>query len=111
MSAVSPASAADDGRLDVLRQRLAALRGIGEAYYDHRGELRRFAAATRDALLAVMGCDVHDTAALEREIAALETERWRSVAPPIAVLQPRRMGVALALPVPLLIATHAHSLR
>jgi 4-alpha-glucanotransferase len=81
-----------------LRQRLAALRGIGEAYFDHRGDLRHFSAETRDRLLAAMGCDLYDPTALEREIESLESARWRVLLPRVAVLRPGWMGVALALP-------------
>jgi len=102
MSAPAPEPAAIESRLAFLRHRLATLRGIGEAYYDHRGELRSVTVATRDALLAAMGCQLHDAPALEREIEALETARWRTLAPPVAVLRPDRMGVALALPFELL---------
>lgn len=98
MNASSPRADDDGGQLALLRQRLAALRGVGEAYFDHRGELRRFSAATRDGLLAAMGCDLDDVAALEREIEALESARWRTLLPGVAVLRPGRMGVALALP-------------
>ena len=98
MSTPLPRSAAEEGRLEPLRQHLATLRGIGEAYYDHRGELRRFSIETRDALLAAMGCDLHDAAALEQEIKSLASARWRALVPRVAVLRPGRMGVPLALP-------------
>jgi (1->4)-alpha-D-glucan 1-alpha-D-glucosylmutase len=91
---------ADEERLESLRRRVAALRGIGEAYFDHRGELRRFSAATRVALLAAMGYDPHDRGALELAAERLESERWRALLPPVAVLRPGRTGVAIALPAP-----------
>src|SRR6188474_1765570 len=65
MSAPAPEPAAIESRLVFLRHRLATLRGIGEAYYDHRGELRSVTVATRDALLAAMGCQLHDAPAIE----------------------------------------------
>ena len=100
---VQPAMPAGNANeIEALRQRLAALRGIGEAYYDYRGELRRFTAATRDALLAAMGCEVSDEAGLRLAIDALESERWRQLVPPVAVVRPGHMGVALALPSELL---------
>ena len=43
-------------------------------------------------------CGIEDAAALAREIEALESARWRSMLPPVAVLRPGRMGVPLALP-------------
>src|SRR5262245_24864292 len=98
MMASLPQPDARGERLEALRGRLAALRGLGEAYYDHRGELRWFSSATRAALLAAMGCDPDDPAALEAAIDGLGAERWRAMLPPVAVLRPGRMGVALALP-------------
>jgi 4-alpha-glucanotransferase len=95
-------AAVKETSLEPLRQRLAALRGVGEAYYDYRGELRRFTADTRDALLAAMGCNHLDAAGLEREIDALYAERWRALVPAVAVVRPGHMGVALALPSELL---------
>lgn len=89
---------ADAERLETLRRRVAALRGIGEAYFDHRGELRRFSATTRAALLAAMGCDPDDPAALEVAVERLESERWRAPLPPVAVLRPGRTSVVLSLP-------------
>ena len=84
--------------LDSLLDRLARSRGIGEAYHDYRGELRAFSPATKTAILAAMGCNVTDVTAIEREIRALDAERWRSLLPPVAVLRPGHAGVVLALP-------------
>jgi 4-alpha-glucanotransferase len=109
MNAPAPARSGDD--LEALRQRLAALRGVGEAYHDYRGELRRFTPATRDALLVAMGCDLHDESALRREIDALDSARWRELAPAVAVVRRGRMGIVLALPVELLDRTLAFSVR
>jgi len=55
--------------LDSLLDQLARRRGIGDVYYDYRGELRHFSAATKTAILAAMGCNVTDAAAVEGEIA------------------------------------------
>lgn len=49
---------------------LAALRGLGEAYYDHRGELRYFMPAARHAILQAMGVDTSDEAAVQAAIEA-----------------------------------------
>ena len=84
--------------LDSLLDHLARSRGIGDAYHDYRGELRAFSPATKTAILSAMGCNVNDVAAIEREIRALDAERWRSVLPPVAVLRPGHAGVVLALP-------------
>ena len=111
MSRQRPESHTTEGELEALKQRLAALRGIGEAYFDYRGELRHFSPATRDALLAAMECDLHDAAALSREIDSIESERWRVLLPAVVVLRPARMGVALSLPCDLLAGPLAWRVR
>jgi 4-alpha-glucanotransferase len=84
--------------LDSLLDHLARARGIGDAYYDYRGELKAFSPATKTAILAAMGCRVDDATAIERELAELDAERWRTVLPPVAVVRPGRTGVVVALP-------------
>jgi 4-alpha-glucanotransferase len=84
--------------LDSLLDQLARRRGIGEAYHDYRGELRPFSARTKTAILAAMGCNVTDAAAIERELADLDEERWRSLLPPVCVIRPGRTAVVVALP-------------
>jgi len=83
---------------DTLLDRLARLRGLGEAYHDYRGELRRFSRETQRGILAAMGCSVDDEAALADAIAVLEGERWASLLPPVIVLGPgqRHLPVAVA---------------
>ena len=49
-----------------LLERLARLRGIGDAYYDYRGELKHFPIDTKAAILRAMGARVDDDAALRR---------------------------------------------
>jgi 4-alpha-glucanotransferase len=85
--------------LDSLLDQLASRRGIGEAYYDYRGELRAFSAATKTAILAAMGCEVTDAGAIARELADLDLQRWRSLLPKVSVIRPGRTGVVVALPV------------
>jgi 4-alpha-glucanotransferase len=84
--------------LDSLLDQLARRRGIGDAYYDYRGELRHFSAATKTAILAAMGCNVTDAAAVEHEIASLDAERWQPRAPAVTVLRPGRAGVIVVVP-------------
>jgi hypothetical protein len=67
--------------LDSLLDQLARRRGIGDAYYDYRGELRQFSAATKTAILAAMGCNVTDADAVARELEELEAECWQPRAP------------------------------
>jgi 4-alpha-glucanotransferase len=83
LSAVDPA----------LIERLARLRGIGDAYHDYRGELQYFAPKTKQALLRAMGCAVDDAAAAARELRELEAARWRKFLPPLATAHGPRIGI------------------
>lgn len=84
--------------LESLLDSLARSRGIGESYYDYRGELKPFSARTKTAILAAMGCDVGDAAAVQRELDRLDAARWRDLLPPVAILRPGRAGVVVAAP-------------
>jgi len=88
--------------LDSLLDQLARRRGIGDAYYDYRGELRQFSAATKTAILVAMGCNVTDAGAVARELEELEAECWQSRAPTVTVLRPGRTGVIVVVPAGLL---------
>jgi 4-alpha-glucanotransferase len=57
---------------------LARLRGLGEAYYDHRGELRRFSDESRRAILQAMGLRVDDETALRLAIERESSTRTQS---------------------------------
>jgi 4-alpha-glucanotransferase len=78
---------------------LAWSRGLGEAYYDYRGQLKHFSRETRSAILAAMGCDVRSAAAIEAEIAAIERQQWRAGVPSVTVLRPdyRRVPIVIAV--------------
>ena len=76
-----------------LIERLARLRGIGDAYHDYRGELRYFSLETKQELLRAMGCAVDDPAALASELSRLEVQLWRRFLPPVAVTHGERIGV------------------
>lgn len=78
-----------------LIERLARLRGVGDAYHDYRGELRHFSLETKTAILRAMGAAVDDEAALAAELARLENERWRALLPPFAASNGSRIGVDL----------------
>src|ERR1035438_5451385 len=56
--------------------RLARLRGVGDAYYDYRGELRYFSVKTKTDILRAMGCAVDDPKALAAEVSQTEVARW-----------------------------------
>src|ERR1700738_4499814 len=76
-----------------LIERLARLRGIGDAYHDYRGELRYFSLETKRNLLRVMGCKVDDPAALAFELSQLEVARWRKFLPQVAAARGARIGI------------------
>jgi 4-alpha-glucanotransferase len=78
-----------------LIERLARLRGIGDAYHDYRGELRYFSLETKAGILRAMGCAVDDPNALAAELSRLEIYKWRTLLPPIAAANGARIGVDL----------------
>ena len=57
----------------VLIEKLARLRGIGDAYHDYRGELQHFSVHTKAGILRAMGCAVEDDAAMAAQILELES--------------------------------------
>jgi 4-alpha-glucanotransferase len=76
-----------------LIERLARLRGIGDAYHDYRGELKFFSIDTKRALLRAMGCPVDDPAALGVELRRAEAARGLAFLPPAASARGARSGV------------------
>jgi len=76
-----------------LIERLARLRGIGDAYHDYRGELKYFSLETKRNLLRAMGCNVEEPAALALELSRLEAARWRRFLPAVASVRGSRIGV------------------
>lgn len=81
-----------------LIERLARLRGVGEAYHDYRGDLRYFSLKTRTDILRAMGCAVDDPVAVAAELRQLEALRWRQLLPAIATARGARIGVDLNIP-------------
>ena len=81
---------------DNLIDRLARLRGIGDAYHDYRGELRYFSRETKTDILRAMGCTVDDPSALAIELGQLEIDRWGTLLPPIAAANGKRIGAEAA---------------
>jgi len=77
----------------VLIERLARLRGIGDAYHDYRGELKVFTLGTKAGILRAMGCAVDDPAALAAQLSQTEVARWRKFLPPVAAARGARIGV------------------
>ena len=76
-----------------LIEKMAQLRGIGDAYHDYRGELKYFSLETKRQLLRAMGCAVDDPAALALELERAEAERWCKFLPPVAAARGGRIGV------------------
>ena len=75
-----------------LIERLAQLRGMGDAYHNYRGELQYFSLETKAGILNAMGCVVDDGNALAAEIAQLETARLRKFLPLVASARSTRIG-------------------
>lgn len=75
-----------------LIEKLAQLRGIGDAYHNYRGELQHFGFSTKAAILSAMGCAVDDDDALAAEIAQTEATRWRKFLPAVAAAHGARIG-------------------
>ena len=80
-----------------LIERLARLRGVGDAYHDYRGDLQYFSLATKAAILAAMGCDTSSAEGLGAEIARLEGLRALALLPPVAAARGPRIGFDLNL--------------
>jgi 4-alpha-glucanotransferase len=78
-----------------LIERLARLRGIGDAYHDYRGELCYFTLQTKIDILRAMGCAVDDPAALAAEVSGLTVARGRALLPTIAAAHGPHAGVDL----------------
>ena len=78
-----------------LIERLARLRGIGDAYHDYRGELRYFTLQTKTDILRAMGCAVDDPAALAAEVSRLSVESGRALLPRVAAAHGPRAGIDL----------------
>lgn len=76
-----------------LIERLARLRGIGDAYHDYRGELKYFSLDTKLRILRAMGCPVDDAARLASELDRLESCRSSRSLPPLAAGSGPRIGV------------------
>ena len=78
-----------------LIERMAAIRGLGDAYHDYRGELKVFSLETKIAVLRAMGCAVDDAAALAANFSELEVARWRNFLPPVAAARAARIVIDL----------------
>ena len=77
---------------EALIERLARLRGLGDAYHNYRGELQYFSLETKAGILRAMGCEVDEGTALAAEIAQIEFTRSRKTLPVVATAQGARIG-------------------
>jgi 4-alpha-glucanotransferase len=75
-----------------LIERLAQLRGIGDAYHNYRGELKYFSLETKSGILSAMGCAVDDDAELAAEIAKTEATAFCKFLPGMAAAHGPRIG-------------------
>jgi 4-alpha-glucanotransferase len=78
--------------IKALLERLANLRGIGEAYHNYRGELEHFSLETKVGILQAMGCPTEDTAQIAEEVSRTEVMRLRKFLPAVATAHSPRMG-------------------
>src|SRR6185312_8153123 len=74
-------------------ERLARLKGIGDAYHDYRGELKYFSLDTKRELLRAMGCAIDYPGALALELNRCEVARWSCFLPPVASSRGARIGL------------------
>jgi 4-alpha-glucanotransferase len=75
-----------------LIEKLAKLRGIGDAYHNYRGELKFFSLATKAGILGAMGCAVDDERDLAAGLERAEALRWRKFLPSVATSRGARIG-------------------
>jgi 4-alpha-glucanotransferase len=80
-----------------LIERLAGLRGIGDAYHDFRGNLHYFSLQTKIDLLRAMGCETGDPFMLESQIRAIESHKSRALLPIVAIARGRALELEVSV--------------
>jgi 4-alpha-glucanotransferase len=75
-----------------LIEKLAKLRGIGDAYHNYRGELKHFSMETKAGILKAMGCAVDDERELTTDLERAESLRCRKFLPSVATSRGTRIG-------------------
>jgi 4-alpha-glucanotransferase len=83
--------------LHSLLDQLSRQCGIGDAYHNWRGDLMWVSRETKRAVLNAMGRPTDDEAAIECVLHELDTARWRTLLPPVAVLHPGKFEVTVAV--------------
>jgi 4-alpha-glucanotransferase len=83
--------------LHSLLDQLSRQCGIGDAYHNWRGDLMWVSRETKMAILNAMGRPTDDAPAIECVLHELETARWRTLLPPVAVLHPGKFEVTVAV--------------
>lgn len=73
-------------------ERLARLRGVGDAYHDHCGQLQHFSLQTKVAILRAMGVATDEPSRVDAEINRIEIARWRGLLPKVAAARGGRIG-------------------
>ena len=76
-------------------ERLARLRGIGDAYHDYRGELKYFSIDTKRGILRAMGCAVDEDAAVRSAAERIELSRSRQFLPALVTVRGPRAVIDL----------------
>jgi 4-alpha-glucanotransferase len=84
--------------LTPLIERLARARGIGDAYYSYKGELKHFTLATKAAVLRAMHCRLDDVAALEAQIRESEAAHPGGLLGDVAVIRAGTDSVRINTP-------------
>ena len=83
--------------MDASLERLAKLYGIEPGYHDIWGQWRATSDAAAHKLLAAMGVDARDPAAVDRQLAAEERAEWSRAVPPITVLRAPELGTGVRI--------------
>ena len=81
-----------------LLEKLARLRGIGDAYHDYRGELQHFSLQTKAGILRAMGCAIEDDAALAAAVRRLENKHRVDFLPKLHAFRGPRAAVEINVP-------------
>jgi len=73
--------------LTPLIERLARARGLGDAYYSYKGELKHFSLTTKAAILRAMHCQLDDAAVLQAQIDESESAHPQGLLGEVTVIR------------------------